>query len=66
MNNGNTNLNHFSNGILANPSMANSTPFVGMIIFDSPSPNMNASTAVWRDMPNISAIGVINGIETKA
>ena len=66
MNNGKTKLNHFSNGILARISLAISTPLVGIIMFDNPSPNMKASTAVWRDIPNKSDIGVINGIETKA
>ena len=60
-NNGNTNLNHFSKDTLAIK-----TPFVGIMRFEIPSPNMYARTAVWRDIPKISDIGVINGIETKA
>ena len=65
-NNGNTNLNHFSKDTLAKPSIAIKTPFVGIMRFEIPSPNMYARTAVWRDIPKISDIGVINGIETKA
>ena len=63
---GHTNLNHFSNGTIAIPRMAINTPLVGMIMFENPSPDVKANTAVWRVIPNKSAKGTINGIETIA
>lgn len=63
---GTINLNHFSNGTIAIPIIAINTPFVGMIMFEKPSPDIKASTAVCRVMPNKSAKGTIKGIETIA
>ena len=60
------NLNHFSNGTIAIPKIAINSPFVGMIIFENPSPNTYASTEVCRVTPIRSASGTIKGIETNA
>ena len=46
INRGAINLNHFSNGTIAIPKIAIKTPFVGMIMFENPFPEIDAKTAV--------------------
>lgn len=66
INRGATNLNHFSKGTIAIPRIAIKTPFVGMIMFENPSPEIKAKTAVCLDISNKSDKGTINGIATMA
>ena len=59
-------LNHFSKGTSAIPRIAIRTPFVGIIMFENPSPDINARTAVCHVIPYKSASGTIKGMETIA
>jgi len=46
--------------------MAIRMPLVGMTMLLSPSPQVNAKTAVWRETPMMSDSGAIRGIDTAA
>ena len=55
--------NHFSKlspGII--PIVPINRPDVGMSALVNPSPNWNAVTAIWRDIPRTSAAGAMSGI----
>ena len=60
------NFNHFIKGTFARLNTAIRIPEVGIIIFEKPSPQVDAKTAVWLVMPIKSAIGAIRGIVTAA
>ena len=60
--NGSMNLTHLSYGMLPIARTPMVTPLVGKILVNSPSPNWNANTAVWRVIPIRSARGAIRGM----
>ena len=63
-NNGVINLYHFSIGRLISPHTVAAD--VGQNIFENPSPNWNASTAVCLVSPMASARGAMIGIDVAA
>ena len=63
---GNTNFTHFINGTFARLNTAIRIPEVGIIIFEKPSPQVKAKTAVCLVMPTRSAKGAMSGIVTAA
>ena len=65
-NKGKANLNHFTKGTFAKLNTAIRIPEVGIIMFEKPSPQVKAKTAVCRVMPSKSAKGAISGIVTAA
>ena len=65
-NNGRTNFSHFVYGTFAIASTAIKMPDVGITIFENPSPQVNAKTAVCLVIPIRSDRGAIKGIVTAA
>ena len=65
-NNGIINFSHFVYGIFAKESIAINIPDVGIIVFENPSPHVNAKTAVCLLTPSISDKGASSGIVTAA
>lgn len=65
-NSGKTNFTHLTKGTFAKLRTAIKIPEVGIIIFEKPSPLVNANTAVCLVIPMRSASGAISGIVTAA